>query len=235
MVRQYDGGWGICWQSPVNNWGVYPGYDLSDSLSGQEVITFSLWARGENGGEKAEFITGGIHDDTLDYADSFGPIKTEVVTLDKEWQKFSFDLSKKDLSMIIGGFCWVTNYDQNPNGATIFLDDIGFSDATLTSVTEADLAIPATFSLDQNYPNPFNPSTTIRYHLNNYAEVDLSIYNVAGQKVATLVHQNQVAGSYTVEWNGYGRNGRPAPSGVYLYKLIVNNTVIDSKKMTFLK
>jgi len=232
---------GICWQFPVNNWGFYPGYDLSDSIAETDTVELSLWARGEHGGEIAEFITGGIHDGSLAYADSYGPISTGEVTLNQEWQEYSLSLLGEDLSMIIGGFCWVTNYDQNPNGATIFLDDIVFKfastdlDSIKTSISDEDHAIPSEFFLDQNYPNPFNPSTTIGYQLKKNAEVDLSIYNVAGQKVLTLVHQNQVAGSYNVEWNGYGSNGKSAPSGVYIYHLTVNNTVIDSRKMILLK
>ena len=112
-------GWtGIFWQQPANNWGEKKGgYDLT----GAKQLTF--WAKGANGGEKiAEFKVGGI---TGEYPDSdsaqIGPIE-----LTKEWQKYTIDLTGKDLSNIIGGFCFAASKDDNPNGAIIYLDDIMF-------------------------------------------------------------------------------------------------------------
>lgn len=119
------GQWGgIYWQFPVNNWGVYPGYDLTSSSAGYDSVKLSFWVKGKMGGEKAEFKTGGIYDPGLEYSDSFGPISTGVITLKNQWEKYSLNLTGKNLSMIIGGFCWVTNYNQNPNGCTIYLDEI---------------------------------------------------------------------------------------------------------------
>ncbi len=109
---------GIYWQNPPNNWGTRPGgYDLT----GARKLTF--WARGEKGGERIEeFKIGGI---TGEYADSdvagIGP-----VVLTTEWQQFTIDLEGKDLSSISGGFCWATNLDVNPDGATFYLDDMRF-------------------------------------------------------------------------------------------------------------
>lgn len=109
---------GIYWQNPPNNWGTRPGgYDLT----GAKKLTF--WARGEKGGERIEeFKIGGI---TGEYADSdvagIGP-----VVLTTEWQQFTIDLEGKDLSSISGGFCWATNLDVNPDGATFYLDDIRY-------------------------------------------------------------------------------------------------------------
>ncbi|MBD3337575.1 MAG: hypothetical protein GF353_00610 [Candidatus Lokiarchaeota archaeon] len=122
-----SGRWGgIYWQFPVNNWGFYPGYDLSNSISGFDTVKLSFSVKGKEGGEKAKFKTGGIKDVNLDYFDSYGPVSTGVLTLTSDWQKFSLNLTGKDLSMVIGGFCWVTNYNQNPNGCTIYLDEILF-------------------------------------------------------------------------------------------------------------
>lgn len=109
---------GMYWQNPPNNWGTRPGgYDLT----GAKKLTF--WAKGEVGGERVEeFKLGGL---TGEYADSdiagIGP-----VVLTTEWQQFTIDLSGKDLSSISGGFCWATNLDANPQGATFYLDDIRY-------------------------------------------------------------------------------------------------------------
>lgn len=110
---------GIYWQYPENNWG-----DKSEGrdLTGATRLTF--WVRGEKGGEKAEFKVGGI---TGNYPDSIQPLVTTGVTvLSNRWQQYTIYLTGKDLSHVIGGFCWVTSKDLNPLGCTIYLDDIRF-------------------------------------------------------------------------------------------------------------
>jgi hypothetical protein len=104
------------------------------------------------------------------------------------------------------------------------------------SVTTAGLwqAIPRTYSLSQNYPNPFNPSTTIAYGLPKPSQVKLTIFNILGQTVVTLVNQMQPAGHYKVEWNGEVAKGKVAATGVYLYRLEAGDFV-SSKKMLLLK
>ena len=88
---------------------------------------------------------------------------------------------------------------------------------------------PFKFSLEQNYPNPFNPSTLISFKLPEQTNVELKIYDVLGNEVATLVNENKPAGSYEVEWNASN-----LPSGVYIYQLVAGtNTQI--KKMMLLK
>ena len=85
------------------------------------------------------------------------------------------------------------------------------------------------FRLFQNYPNPFNPVTTIGYRLSTVSDVDLIVYDVAGQKVATLVSERQPAGNYTVKWNA---NNMAA--GVYYYKIQAGN-FNHVRKMILLK
>ncbi len=112
-------GWaGIFWQQPANNWGSKPGgYDLSQ----YKKITF--WARGAAGGEKiAEFKVGGITGEMPDSdSASVGP-----TVLTKEWKQYTIDLNGKNLSHNIGGFAWSASRDDNPQGFTLFLDDIRF-------------------------------------------------------------------------------------------------------------
>lgn len=79
--------------------------------------------------------------------------------------------------------------------------------------------VPLAYTLEQNFPNPFNPSTTIRYALNKRSDVSLSIYNLLGQKVKTLVSGEQTTGTYSVVWDGITESGSSAASGVYLYQL----------------
>ena len=90
--------------------------------------------------------------------------------------------------------------------------------------------VPGDFILRQNYPNPFNPMTAISYSLFEISNVELNIYNLLGQKVATLVSARQPAGNYTVEWDASGMT-----SGLYLYKLTVGQNVSQTRKMVVLR
>ncbi len=76
--------------------------------------------------------------------------------------------------------------------------------------------LPTEFKLYTNYPNPFNPSTTIRYDLPIKTKIRVTIYNLLGQKVRTLVEGEQPPGRYTVLWNGKNDAGQPVASGIYI-------------------
>jgi len=89
---------------------------------------------------------------------------------------------------------------------------------------------PTGFELSQNYPNPFNPVTAIGYQLSAISNVELSIYNLLGQKIATLVSEKQQAGYYQIQWDASG-----FASGIYLYMLVTDNGFIETKKLILLK
>lgn len=92
--------------------------------------------------------------------------------------------------------------------------------------TEEELAEVKTFELSQNYPNPFNPTTNIRYSIDVNANVKLEVFNVLGQKVATLVNAKQAVGSYTV-----GFDAGNLSSGMYFYRLQAAGKVQINKMM----
>jgi hypothetical protein len=98
-----------------------------------------------------------------------------------------------------------------------------------TGVDAGARDIPELYSLEQNYPNPFNPSTQIVFGLPNSTRVTLEVYNLLGQKVATLLDEMREPGSYTVSFDGKGMS-----SGVYFYRLTAGNQV-TSKKMMLVK
>jgi hypothetical protein len=106
--------------------------------------------------------------------------------------------------------------------------------AAIQTGVDDPAAVPRSFALMQNYPNPFNPSTTIEYSLERRAQVTLNIYDVLGQSVKRLVDESKSAGEYRVVWDGRNESGKSVASGVYFYRLEVNNHV-DSKKMILLK
>jgi len=78
---------------------------------------------------------------------------------------------------------------------------------------------PPIFKLFANYPNPFNPSTTLRFSIPSDGKVQISIYNIKGQKVRDLLKQDMQAGMHTITWEGKDNNNRPVGSGIYFYRL----------------
>ncbi len=94
---------------------------------------------------------------------------------------------------------------------------------------------PEAFALANNYPNPFNPATTIQYALPQAADVELTVYNVVGQVVRTLVAQHQNAGRYTVAWDATDDGGHSLSSGMYFYHLQAGDEFREVRKMLLLK
>jgi CubicO group peptidase (beta-lactamase class C family) len=93
---------------------------------------------------------------------------------------------------------------------------------------------PEKFKLTQNYPNPFNPTTSINYDLPKSSFVYLTIYDLTGKTVKTLVNSLQYAGYKTVQWNSTNQNNAPVPAGVYFYEVRAGN-LSQTKKMLLLK
>ena len=90
-------------------------------------------------------------------------------------------------------------------------------------------ALPQGFALGQNYPNPFNPSTVIPYQLAAAAHVRLDVFNVLGQRVATLVDGAQLAGSHTAVWTATDEAGQAVAAGMYIYRLVVGDATATGR------
>jgi hypothetical protein len=110
----------------------------------------------------------------------------------------------------------------------MYVDDYQVFEGYLVPV-EVNAERQTTFSLSQNYPNPFNPRTKISWQTLLSSWQTLKVYDVLGNEVAVLVNEEKPAGSYEVEFNGVDLQ-----SGVYFYKLAVNN-FISTKKMILMK
>ena len=96
-----------------------------------------------------------------------------------------------------------------------------------------DEGLPRSFTLHQNFPNPFNPSTTIPFTIDIAGHVSLTVYNIMGQKVCTLLDEYLPIGSHTVVWHGLDRYGHSVGAGLYLYRLQCGNRT-DTQKMLLL-
>ena len=101
-------------------------------------------------------------------------------------------------------------------------------------VEERGATSPAAFALQQNYPNPFNGGTVIDLTLPAAGDVELAVYNMAGQKVATLIDGPRSEGAYTVQWDGRDDGGRALASGMYMYRLRAGDWV-EARKLLLLR
>lgn len=103
-----------------------------------------------------------------------------------------------------------------------------------TSLDYNENLLPNSFLLEQNFPNPFNPVTQINYRLFRTSNVDLSIYSQLGEKVTTLINENQSMGIHQVQWDGRNQEGISVSSGIYFYRLKAG-PFIKMRKMLLLR
>ena len=99
---------------------------------------------------------------------------------------------------------------------------------------ELDAQLPHTLVLYPNYPNPFNPVTTLRYDLPEQTHVNITVYDMLGRQVKTLINHTQDAGYKSVIWNATNDYGKPVSAGIYLYQIQAGE-YISTKKMVLLK
>ncbi len=154
----------------------------------------------------------------------------------KEWKEYSLEESTNGNTELIipetETFVSVDILCTDYVSGEVKIKDMFLAKSRVTSVKEPNDILPNKFSLLQNYPNPFNPSTVIKYSIpadENIRPVQLKVYDVLGNEVATLVNKEQAPGSYEVTFNGTN-----IASGVYFYAL-KSNSFFQIKKMILLK
>ncbi len=119
-------------------------------------------------------------------------------------------------------------------GLPSYFDNIVVS-SLATSVDDKNYtSLPEGFNLEQNYPNPFNPETQISYQLSSSGYVSITVHDLLGREVKTLVSEELPSGNYTVSWNGRDESGNIVPSGIYFYTLKAGSFT-ESKKMILMK
>jgi len=162
-------------------------------------------------------------------------VSATVETL-QEYGPFEFESAVTDHS------AYVRFNLGNYNDTVIWMDGIQVYDVSLTGLEERspmnEAGQPAREMISQNYPNPFNPGTTIQYRLPEEADATLTLYNLKGQIVRSLVHENQKQGEHRIAWNGENESGERVPSGVYVYRLTAkaaDRTYTLSRKIMMLE
>jgi len=111
---------------------------------------------------------------------------------------------------------------------------VDFKELTNLSSAEEYLTIPNEFSLHQNFPNPFNPNTTIFYDLSRESNVKITVFDLLGREVVTLINQIEPAGNWSVNWDGRDYTGNLVNAGIYIYQIEADG-FMQTKKMVLLK
>ena len=207
-------------------------------LNVQESAVNSISIRSENSDNDFDYdlYSGGYPGENGGNAINGTPIYIKDANFNFEEKTADFSLNSLSLGYDAGEV--IPNFTDNFEGAA---PDMGAFEAgkspmeygvkayIITAIENENTNILNGFSLSQNYPNPFNPTTKINFTIPVAGKTALTVYNVLGQKVATLVNQELSAGSYQ-----YNFNAIDLSSGIYFYKLQSNNYV-ERKKMILLK
>jgi glucose/arabinose dehydrogenase len=110
-----------------------------------------------------------------------------------------------------------------------------FKPTLVTDVRKSSLEIPELFQLGQNFPNPFNPDTAIPFQVRLPGMVEIQIFDINGKHIKTLLNEKKDYGEYQVVWDGKDENGLLQPSGVYLYKITLDQEYSEIKRMALVK
>ena len=217
--------------NPDNNMG----YGL---LSAEKAIAYPNYEAGID-----SYIINKIFPDAPDlaYVDFHYYINNneQIISLSKtDSLRFSFDIMSTDFNKDL---FFYYNYQvgnetkRAPVNGYYYLDKLWYNISVVDSpVSIDDNKTVQNFVLEQNYPNPFNNRTIIEYKIAKAADVNISIYNILGEKIRTLVNEFKNVNFYQTSWDGLDGNGNIAPSGVYFYSIRVNDNY-QIKKMVFLK
>ena len=210
-----------------------------ESQHGSDIGTFSLDA--SNSTLKILVYKTVISDVGLKFviptSGSLGEIKV-ANTVTNAWEELTFDFSSHiGVLEAIGIDQIVVFPDFDLGGRTqeniIYFDNISFYSNSVGADNRNEI-LPQRFALEQNFPNPFNPSTTIGYELPEDGLVNITIYNITGRHISTLVNSYQNAGYKSTQWNATNDSGEPVGAGLYLYRIEADNYA-QTKKMILLK
>ena len=167
-----------------------------------------------------------ISDVGIKFVDATSAAQPEIKvanTLINQWEELTFDFSSrigvypvvKDQIVIFPDFDLTGRTQDN----ICYFDNISFSPSNSVGVDNRSETLPQGFALEQNFPNPFNPFTTLRYDLPEDSFVNITIYDMMGRQVKTLINGLQKPGYKTVQWDTTNDKNRPVSAGLYLYTI----------------
>ena len=127
------------------------------------------------------------------------------------------------------GYVWVGAH--NYSGRNVSPLALAYEGLGAAVNTDNEIAMPNRFELKGNYPNPFNPSTSIAYSIDFNSDVNVTVYSLLGEEIATLFAGDITPGTHEVRWNGVDNAGVAVASGVYIYRVEANNQALTGKMM----
>ena len=215
---------------------VYDHNDPQQLLLNNDVEIWSFWHPNSTPDQYEFKVPVTLHNYVEGSQDNFGYLLAEGLEITSGQPAF---FRKNVIRSVEHGtlehYTNVRNYsytDNNVNSGNYSyrLKQIDFNGTfAYSEEVNVDVTSPVKFGLGQNYPNPFNPSTKINFSIPQNSEVTLTVFNVLGQEVKTLVQGFMVAGNHTIDFNAAGFN-----SGIYFYKLQAGS-FSEVRKMTLLK
>jgi phage protein U len=207
-----------------DDWLISPQIQLTDAEAYVQLMARSYTT--QFGMERFEVAVSNGSSDPDDFTVITGDQPIEVPLA---WTPFSYSLDDFATDIVRVAVHCVSNQ-------TFFmmLDDLMIVNDGAEVGNDPQPIIPEVTALTGNYPNPFNPVTTISFDLKENAQVSIDIYNIKGQRVATVADGNFNAGRHSIIWKGTDLHGNSVSSGVYFYKMS-SGTYTKTKKMILMK
>ena len=184
-------------------------------------------------GFHVEVVSSGATIDTLDFIGSGGALDM-LGSIGNDWLEYRYPLPGSAGDTLQIRFRFTSDATDVAEG--VYIDDVSVLVSDVPTDTGADDAgeeLPR-ISLQQNHPNPFSPSTLISFSLVTREEVKLTVYNIQGRLIRTLVAGSQTAGEHEVAWDGTDEYGIDVAAGVYLYRLR-SGELEETRKMILLR
>jgi hypothetical protein len=229
IAHSGDFGAGILYNPAGNDdWLITP----SMVLPADSSVAFEFWANSQDPSYLEDFNVK-VSTTGFEIVD-FTNLVAEVRSVPDDWTQYSYDLSS-----FAGDTIYVAVQCVSVDEFYLFVDDF-LCTASSVGIGEdpPHAMVPRGFNLHQNYPNPFNPSTTITIDIPGVSgekqHVEVTIYDIRGRRVKTLVDSDLESGNHRIHWNGRNEKGESASSGIYLYTLKTQKETF-TRKMTVLK
>ncbi|TVR34858.1 MAG: T9SS C-terminal target domain-containing protein [Balneolaceae bacterium] len=194
---------------------------LSEEIDTSEPLTILVWAPREESTLLFKI-------ENSENSEQYHEIN-QTITASGEWVKLTYDFSGASSDFSYDSIVLIFDFETEGDGSsdfTWYYDQIGYLN---DNDDDDDEEVPSGFNLYQNYPNPFNTNTQITYTLPEVMEISLVVYNMTGQRVATLVDGQQNAGEHSTTFDASN-----LASGIYIYRLTAGSFV-ETKKMVFVK
>jgi len=151
------------------------------------------------------------------------------------WQSYTFNMTSLASTPMSKIYFYLDGGTTTEKSGTVQFDDFKIGDHATAIDDKEKVTLSFTYTLGDAYPNPFNPSTSIEFTINKTERVNLTVFNITGSKVKSLVDGTVKAGITVLKWDGMDEDGNTVSSGVYFYRLQTVSGFTQTKKMILMK